>query len=362
MDGIINVRINGNHLTKDSRRAGVQHEGNATKLLIEFDDGWTGYAKTVTFWNALGANPVQVVLTTDKLVDIIGSLNAYQCPIPPEAMTEAGELTFVVDGYTDGIRKRSISDVLEVIAAPFDPEADEPTDPTPRRAEQLQLQIDAIIGTIQNAEGAANSAATSAQNAELSAQNAELSAQNASESATNASLSETAAGESAVRAEINAGVALEAAAYADANRLGAESSVREAEASKTKAEDAARRAEDARNNAAQSEANACNAKTETERIAQRAEDALAQVTDITDKHTEVMATAYQVAQDAARAEAAAKEAEQIADGDFATPAEVEFAVTTHNADSNAHLIIDNTTYHQYKWGMENGLVYLEEVK
>lgn len=354
MDGIINVRINGNHLTKDSRRAGVQHEGNATSLRIEFDEGWVGYAKTVTFWNARGENPVKQVLTTDKLPDIIGSLNVYLCPIPPEAMTEAGELTFVVDGYADGIRQRSVSDVLEVIYAPFDPEAGEPTDPTPTQAEQLQGQIDSIIGTVQNAAISAQNAAISAGEAAMSAVAAGVSEANASNSAVQARASESMAATLAGSAQLSA-------ADADAHQLAASIFKDAAEVSKTHAETAALRAETARDKAAVSEANAGYAMVTTEIIAQRAADALAQVTDITDKHTEVMAKAYQVERDADRAEAAAKEAEQIAGGDFATPAEVEYAVTKHNADSNAHPIIDNTTFRKYKLGMEGGMVYMEEV-
>ena len=79
MDGIINVRINGNHLTKDSRRAGVQHEGNAVSLIIEFDEGWDKYAKTITFWNAIGENPVKIALDTVHLEDILSSTRIYWC-------------------------------------------------------------------------------------------------------------------------------------------------------------------------------------------------------------------------------------------------------------------------------------------
>ena len=37
MDRIIEIKVNGSHLTKDSRYAGVQHEANAKSLRIEFD-------------------------------------------------------------------------------------------------------------------------------------------------------------------------------------------------------------------------------------------------------------------------------------------------------------------------------------
>ena len=149
MDRIIEIKVNGSHLTKDSRIAGVQHEGNAKALRIEFDPGWDGYAKKVTFWDATGENPVERTLTADLLEDLTKSIRIYLCKIPPEPMVEAGEFTFVIDGYTDGVRQRSIADTLVVKAAPFIEQADEPTDPTPSQAEHLQKQIDTLLEDIQ---------------------------------------------------------------------------------------------------------------------------------------------------------------------------------------------------------------------
>ncbi len=37
------------------------------RLRISFDDGWDGYAKKVTFWDARGKNPVERTLTVDLL-------------------------------------------------------------------------------------------------------------------------------------------------------------------------------------------------------------------------------------------------------------------------------------------------------
>lgn len=146
MDRIINVRINGNHLTKDSRRAGVQWEGNATKLRIEFDSGWDVFVKTVTFWDARGNDSVKIELTSNLIEDIVKNERIYLCPIPPEAMTVAGELTFVVDGYTDGIRQRSIPDSLEVLPAPNAEGAGNSVNPTPSDIEQLRAEIRSIGG------------------------------------------------------------------------------------------------------------------------------------------------------------------------------------------------------------------------
>lgn len=364
MDGIINVRINGNHLTKDSRRAGVQHEGNATKLCIEFDKSWEDLAKVVTFWNSHGEHPVKVVLTTNLVIDLTADNWKYICPIPPEAMTDSGNLTFVVDGYatktdaegnvTHAERHRSISDALEVIAAPYDPDADESVDPTPTQAEQLQVQIDTIKGTIQNAELSAISAANSAQASQASADASERSAQ--------ASLTASKVAENeATRAGTYAESARTSASEADAHRLVVLSVRGEVEANSAKAETAATSAEVAREMSAISEANARSAMIAAEQSARTAAETVSQMEDIKDEHAEVIAKAYQVEQDAIRAETAAQKAEEIAGGDFATRADVTSAVTTHNTSTDAHPIIDTVTLSKYRFGMENGLVYMEEV-
>jgi hypothetical protein len=146
---MIRVKVDGHHLTKDHRTAGVQHESNAAKMRIEFDPSWDEYAKKITFWNADGKKPVERMLTADLLENIAENTRAYRCFIPGEAMTEAGELTFIIDGYVDGKRQRSLSDTLEVEPAPYIEQADQPADPTPTKAEQLQVQIDALLGNVQ---------------------------------------------------------------------------------------------------------------------------------------------------------------------------------------------------------------------
>lgn len=183
MDRIIEIKVNGSHLTKDSRIAGVQHEGNAKTLRIEFDEGWDGYAKKVTFWDATGSNPVERTLTADLLEDITESIRIYLCKIPPEPMAEAGEFTFVIDGYIEGVRQRSIADTLVVKAAPFIEQADEPTDPTPSQAEQLQVQIDTLLGDIQKEAIRAEDAADRAEDAREGAEEAQQAAGTAADRA-----------------------------------------------------------------------------------------------------------------------------------------------------------------------------------
>lgn len=183
MDRMIRVMVAGHYLTKDSNIAGVQYESNARVMRIEFDPGWDGVAKKVTFWDADGKNPVERVLTADLLEDMSTNTRAYLCPIPGEAMTVAGEMTFIIDGYVEGKRQRSMSDTLKVKAAPFIEKAGEPTDPTPTQAEQLQVQIDTLLGDIQaesnRAQNAADEAVARAESAAASEANAAQSEQTA---------------------------------------------------------------------------------------------------------------------------------------------------------------------------------------
>ena len=176
MDRIINVRVGGNHLSKDNKNAGVRGEANVTNLRITFDEGWENYAKTVTFWDAHGNNPVKRIQGVDLIEDIATDAKTYITPIPKEPLAIAGELTFVIDGYLDGKRQRSISDKLIVKDAPITDNAEEPTDPTPTQAEQLQGEIDKIKGDIQEAYIARNEAVLSAKNALKQAAAAEASA------------------------------------------------------------------------------------------------------------------------------------------------------------------------------------------
>lgn len=201
MDRVINIKVGGNYISKDNKNAGVTGEGNVTTLRITFDEGWKHYAKTVTFWDARGQNPVKRIQGIDLIEDITKDTLTYITPIPPEPLAIAGEMTFVIDGfygefvesengdyeiaYADkSKRQRSISDKLVVKESPMTDSAGEPTDPTPTQAEQLQQQIDKFIDdvqvaviarnetkvyrdeAVQSASQSANDAATAAEKAE----------------------------------------------------------------------------------------------------------------------------------------------------------------------------------------------------
>lgn len=210
MDRIIEVKVGGNHLTKDSRKAGTQHEANVTALRIEFDAGWDGYAKTVTFWDALGQNPVKRTLTADMLEDITKSTRIYLCLIPGEPMAYAGDMSFVIDGYADGKRQRSLEDRLRVTAADYAPDASQPTDPTPSQAEQLQAQIDTLLGDMSTQAADARASAARANEASILAQDAFTGAEEAMIAAAEASNLSNAAKKEAQTAEAGANAAKKA--------------------------------------------------------------------------------------------------------------------------------------------------------
>ena len=172
MDRIINVKVGGNYLSKDNKNAGVRGEGNVTFLRITFDAGWDGYAKTVTFYDALGQNPVKRVETVDLIEDITTDHRKYITPIPPEPLAIAGELTFVIDGYKDGKRQRSVSDTLIVKDSPMADNATEPSEPMPEPYEQIQKQVDGMIDQVQQMYIDGVNSKQNAENAKVSEVNA----------------------------------------------------------------------------------------------------------------------------------------------------------------------------------------------
>lgn len=195
MNRIIQVKVSGDYLTKDTDQAGTQHEANATRLRITFDESWDSYAKSVTFWDARGLNPVTRVLTVDLLEDITKDTRIYLCPIPGEPMAIAGKFQFVIEGYVGAQRQRAVGDVLRARPAPRVADIVPSVDPTPTQAQQIQGQIEAVIGDIQRAVNAANAAdaalatAQAAQDAAGAATAAAAEATQAAENAKNAVIS-----------------------------------------------------------------------------------------------------------------------------------------------------------------------------
>lgn len=358
MDRIIEVKVNGNYIAKDNKFAGVQHEANVTFLRIEFDEGWDGYAKKVTWWDANGENPVERTLTADLLEDITASTRIYICPIPGEAMAEAGDCTFVIDGYVDGKRQRSVSDTLIVKEAPFIEEADQPADPTPTQAEQLQVQIDSMLGDMQEqaviASNAANAAKESEENAKTSEENAATSASEAEKSAENAALSEGNAKTSAEQAAQSIATVEAARNAAEAARIGAEAAATAAEASASEAKQSESNAANSANAAA---SNAQSASASQSAAASSAQSAAGSAGTASQAATNASASEKNAAASEAAAKAAQKAAEEardaageIAGGDFASKTEAQGYART--AEENANKYTDAMIV-QPDWGQND---------
>lgn len=270
MDRTIDIFIKGSYLQKNNNIGGIQGEGNVTTLHITFDDSWANLAKSITFWNAKGENPVKVLLTNAQLVEIRNSLLEFNVLIPAEPLAVEGDMIFVIDGYVDGKRARSMQDSLVVKAAMT---TNEPIEPTPTQAEQLNLAIQKILPEVQKetikATEAAKQSEASAQKSATSALEASNSAESAKQSAVSAETAHqgaVAAQKKAETAQLNAEAAQ---AKAEAAQIGAETAKAGAETAQQKAETARLGAETAQKNAetAQTKAEAAQQKAETAQTA-----------------------------------------------------------------------------------------------
>lgn len=267
MDRTIDIFIKGSYLQKNNNIGGIQGEGNVTTLHITFDDSWANLAKSITFWNAKGENPVKVLLTNAQLVEIRNSLLEFNVLIPAEPLAVEGDMIFVIDGYVDGKRARSMQDSLVVKAAMT---TNEPIEPTPTQAEQLNLAIQKILPEVQKetikATEAAKQSEASAQKSATSA----LEASNSAESAKQSAVSAETAHQGAVAAQKKAETAQ---LNAEAAQAKAETAQRGAETAKAGAETAQQKAETARLGAETAQKNAETAQTKAEAAQQKAETA-----------------------------------------------------------------------------------------
>ena len=267
MDRTIDIFIKGSYLQKNNNIGGIQGEGNVTTLHITFDDSWANLAKSITFWNAKGENPVKVLLTNAQLVEIRNSLLEFNVLIPAEPLAVEGDMIFVIDGYVDGKRARSMQDSLVVKAAMT---TNEPIEPTPTQAEQLNLAIQKILPEVQKetikATEAAKQSEASAQKSATSA----LEASNSAESAKQSAVSAETAHQGAIAAQKKAETAQ---LNAETAQTKAETAQRGAETAKAGAETAQQKAETARLGAETAQKNAETAQTKAEAAQQKAENA-----------------------------------------------------------------------------------------
>ena len=325
MDRTIRIDVKSSYLKKDGKNGGVVGEGNSKYLRIIFDEGWTGLAKKVTFWNAKGLNPVIRTLTGDLLTNLAESELDYTVPIPPEPLEFEGDMTFVIDGYEDGKRIRSLSDTLVVNYAPMDENAAESVDPTPTQAEQLQQEIDSMMGDFQGlAKTATEAAETAAEATELIEQKANevinaseeviLKTNEAVSAAESATKSATESATSASQAATSAQIATEAAELAESTIETSELAIHASQIASSKA-----------TSARESEKNATNAATSANLNAQTAKRAgeNAEKHSTLAKSYAVGGTGTRAGENADNAKYYASIAKAVAGGDFVTEPELD---------------------------------------
>ena len=234
--------ISGEYVKKSSGTAGTSGSGNVNVLCLVPDSGWDGMAKTLTWFDAKGENPTKQVLTTDKIVTMPDGSTGWAMLIPQEPLAYPGECMWVLDGYQDGKRARTIGDKLTVAYSPAADGATDPADPTATQAEQLQKQIDAILATIQDAK-------TAATEAKASAGTAGVSASAAADARDDALAYTEAANTAADAAEAAEAKAKAAAADAESERRSAENAAESANNSATAADGYRSDAEQAKSDA-----------------------------------------------------------------------------------------------------------------
>ena len=126
-------------------------------LKIKFRDMWDGMSKHITWLDANGENPTIVYLTAQNYDG-----EYYTSLIPAEAKAVAGTAVMSIKGADSSKGTLTAKAEFKVLESVYDENAEESVDPTPTVAEQLQEQVESILGTISDARNAATEAAASA--------------------------------------------------------------------------------------------------------------------------------------------------------------------------------------------------------
>ena len=214
MTRTIPLKIQNEYIAGDKVLIGAAGSHNDVVLRMEFSPMWEGLTKTVQFRDALGEKTIETLLTADLLEK--NSTTVYMVPVPNGAKKYAGEMTLAVKGAAVSGDKETrattaVHGAFTVGESKWDTSAETEQDVPPTQAEQLQSQIDAVLGTINGAAASANAAAASAQSAAESAETATAAAGSIGNAVTEAAKSAAAAADSEKSAEYWAGQAQQAA-------------------------------------------------------------------------------------------------------------------------------------------------------
>lgn len=214
MTRTIPLKIQNEYIAGDKVLIGAAGSHNDVVLRMEFSPLWEGLTKTVQFRDALGEKNIETLLTADLLEK--NSTTVYMVPVPNGAKKYAGEMTLAVKGAAVSGDKETrattaVHGVFTVGESKWDTSAETEQDVPPTQAEQLQRQIDAVLGKINGAAASANAAAASAQSAAESAETATAAAGSIGNAAAAAAKSAAAAAASEKSAAYWAGQAQQAA-------------------------------------------------------------------------------------------------------------------------------------------------------
>lgn len=214
MTRTIPLKIQNEYIAGDKVLIGAAGSHNDVVLRMEFSPLWEGLTKTVQFRDALGEKTIETLLTADLLEK--NSTTVYMVPVPNGAKKYAGEMTLAVKGAAVSGDKETrattaVHGAFTVGESKWDTSAETEQDVNATQAEQLQSQIDAVLGKINGAAASANAAAASAQSAAESAETATAAAESIGNAVTEAAKSAAAAANSEKSAAYWAGQAQQAA-------------------------------------------------------------------------------------------------------------------------------------------------------
>lgn len=166
-------------------------------LYITFGELWEGLTKTICWHDARRQTVTRTLLTADKMIP---GTNTYEIPIPAEPKAFPGRMTFSIKGanieevtvtdenqeevteYVEARATVSVENYFTVGESNYESDAADPEQPTPGVAQQLQSEIDTLLGEISGASASA----------ELARQYAEASHDNAQDALASAGAAETA--------------------------------------------------------------------------------------------------------------------------------------------------------------------------
>ena len=146
---VISCAITNEYLSGDGVLIGAV--GSHDDVLVELDftaagPMWEGTTRTVTFTDATGQNPVNILLTTNLLAE--GQTEVYQVPVPGQAKAVAGWCGMTVAGEQEILRAVTERALFKV--APSEMKRWEGAEDVPASAaEQLQAEVDAVKEFVQ---------------------------------------------------------------------------------------------------------------------------------------------------------------------------------------------------------------------